>query len=784
MYKYSLFSCYVSIATVTSILCIYVVLSYVRNKEYRKHPSELLLGKTLSDFVFGFIFFMMLLESDSDETKCNTSGALFALAFIGSQTYFTAICWDTYRTLSNPFRKPAAHLAKLHIFVFASSCLRIAVLSPFNVFRYRVDYGICFTCNTGRRFNFYNVLFYYIPLLINNVSAVLMVIFTLTRLSKGLEKSFDLRHQCIRRQLVLCCCSVITVISWSVVIYSPYFSLNEPIEPCLHSDDSVYMCLNPDPTCEYNNASSNRIQILISMMILMNAFFDALAWYLSQRVNQHKSDKIYKMIAISYGRVESEMLVERLPDHEERESRTEQILADALREEVIAYITAGLAKSIQNTAKETYAQSSGHTAIRKDIIDILRYEEPSPIHARHDPKPRKAVMNVLAIHLPIQRVTTFHKNTDDRDDRKREEKMELQAMCLKTTTDPSHKAQVPVSNDVHVVIDKRAVSFKDYAPHVFRYIRQQIYHISDEDYLDSVRPASFDEHVKVVKEKFSEGRSGAFFFYTCDSKYLIKTVTKQEAMLLLKILRDLVEYLVVNPHSLINRFLGLHSIKMYNSCLYFVVLENVFVAKCKPHEIYDIKGSWIDRHTNLIDSGKLLKDQDLHKTLKLLPNTADNMYKRLESDSTFLATHNIMDYSLLLGIYHVGIDPSDVAHDKIMKQYRDYDPPQTVANCNHENETGNELWTEQAPNEYTEKDNACDARVIEGPGMYYLGIIDVLQEWNTTKSLERMVKVYLRCKSKYGISCVEPKYYRKRFMQKMCRIGIRPIAMLDNMSDN
>merc|ERR1719204_462272 len=78
--------------------------------------------------------------------------------------------------------------------------------------------------------------------------------------------------------------------------------------------------------------------------------------------------------------------------------------------------------------------------------------------------------------------------------------------------------------------------------------------------------------------------------------------------------------------------------------------------------------------------------------------------------------------------------------------------------------------------EFAQKDKAVKARVIEGPGIYYLGIIDVLQEWDTSKKLERLAKVYLRCKSGDGISCVEPVYYRKRFLRKMWRIGIRPYA--------
>ena len=129
------------------------------------------------------------------------------------------------------------------------------------------------------------------------------------------------------------------------------------------------------------------------------------------------------------------------------------------------------------------------------------------------------------------------------------------------------------------------VPFKDYAPHVFRFLRQQIYGISDEEYMESVRPPDIKEQTKLAQEKFSEGRSGAFFFFTHDNKYIIKTLTKSEATLLLKILPNFVKHFKGNPNTLINRIFGLHSITMYNLTIYFQVLENIFVEGTKPHEV-------------------------------------------------------------------------------------------------------------------------------------------------------------------------------------------------------
>ena len=63
------------------------------------------------------------------------------------------------------------------------------------------------------------------------------------------------------------------------------------------------------------------------------------------------------------------------------------------------------------------------------------------------------------------------------------------------------------------------------------------------EYLDSVFPynrfkrESRGNCLGDIVAKFSEGRSGAFFFYTKDMKYLVKTLTKSEAQLLLRTLQ-------------------------------------------------------------------------------------------------------------------------------------------------------------------------------------------------------------------------------------------------------
>lgn len=63
-------------------------------------------------------------------------------------------------------------------------------------------------------------------------------------------------------------------------------------------------------------------------------------------------------------------------------------------------------------------------------------------------------------------------------------------------------------------------------------------------------------------------------------------------------------------------------------------------------------------------------------------------------------------------------------------------------------------------------DGGMHAKLVEGPGTYYIGLIDVLQEWNYKKKLERIFKIYIRGENRDGLSAISPIKYANRFLQR------------------
>lgn len=54
-----------------------------------------------------------------------------------------------------------------------------------------------------------------------------------------------------------------------------------------------------------------------------------------------------------------------------------------------------------------------------------------------------------------------------------------------------------------------------------------------------------------LKEKVSSGKSGSFFYYSFDDKYMFKTIPKDEFMFFRKIISKYYIHLKNNPDSLI-----------------------------------------------------------------------------------------------------------------------------------------------------------------------------------------------------------------------------------------
>lgn len=157
------------------------------------------------------------------------------------------------------------------------------------------------------------------------------------------------------------------------------------------------------------------------------------------------------------------------------------------------------------------------------------------------------------------------------------------------------------------------------------------------------------------------GRSGSFFFFSHDNKFIIKTISKGELNTFLEMLPQLAEHYRRNPDSLIVKTFGAFTVKTNATGeVHLVLMENTLQLKNKKglRYIFDLKGSLVDRKvkgkiestTTLKDSNFLLASQSCPNFISLDQMTRKKLVKVITKDVNFLAGLGFMDYSLLIGI--------------------------------------------------------------------------------------------------------------------------------------
>ena len=182
----------------------------------------------------------------------------------------------------------------------------------------------------------------------------------------------------------------------------------------------------------------------------------------------------------------------------------------------------------------------------------------------------------------------------------------------------------------------------------------------------------------ILSELGSPGKSGSFFYFSRDYKYIIKTIHHAEHKLLRKILREYYTHVERYPNTLISQFYGLHRVKIpYGKKIHFVIMNNLFPPHRDIHQTFDLKGSTV---------GRDYKEEDLERnpraTLKDL-NWLRRGYhfefggekkrlfiQQMERDVTLLQKLKIMDYSLLVGIHDLRRGNEENLRDKTLQVFQ------------------------------------------------------------------------------------------------------------------
>ncbi|KAK4447746.1 hypothetical protein QBC34DRAFT_123556 [Podospora aff. communis PSN243] len=366
--------------------------------------------------------------------------------------------------------------------------------------------------------------------------------------------------------------------------------------------------------------------------------------------------------------------------------------------------------------------------------------------------------------------------------------------------DVKQKSTFDIAGNELVPSAKYDFKFKDYAPWVFRNLRS-LFRLDPADYLMSLTGKY------ILSELGSPGKSGSFFYFSRDYKYIIKTIHHAEHKFLRKILKDYYNHVKANPNTLLSQFYGLHRVKMpYGKKIHFVVMNNLFPPHRDIHQTFDLKGSTAGRDYMEDDLEKnpraTLKDLNWlrrKRKLELGIQKKQLFLEQLQKDVKLLQRLGIMDYSLLIGIHDVRRGNEENLRDKTLRVFNpggdipeEADPnqvlmrtPSKLENQRKARELRQMIQAER-PVPMGETSSRMPDELEDGPRpdalfhqddggfqathednspadeIYYLGVIDCLTHYGIIKKLENFWKGLSGDRSQ--ISALPPQEYGDRFL--------------------
>lgn len=350
--------------------------------------------------------------------------------------------------------------------------------------------------------------------------------------------------------------------------------------------------------------------------------------------------------------------------------------------------------------------------------------------------------------------------------------------------------------------------FTDYSPMCYRHIRE-FFGVDPKEYCDVLRYSRWHSIP-------TPGKSAAQLFF-CGRDWVIKTMTHTESEFLRGILHRYYYHVRDNPFTFLPHFVGHHQLRIGGETHNFIIMQNVFATTNTIHEKFDLKGSTIGRYASEAEKLKATctqKDLDIHRPLHIGPERRQLVIDQVKADCDFLKRSKIMDYSFLVGIHilpqkRLVMVPgsrglmnagetfnatqtaapalSAALNSSVLAQPLDVGPMTACTVFANSSQAGGGGGIADSSMLMGAQQSQAPADALDGccftcdqggmmsndtPGLrseiYYIGIIDILQEYNARKRLE--TAVFGTINDFHRISCVNPHEYAARFISFMSSI--------------
>ncbi|TMW61649.1 hypothetical protein Poli38472_010712 [Pythium oligandrum] len=686
--------------------CFYVIGTYAYVRALRQHPAGIMFGMSVYGAIYQLLY---LIDRASVSVHCSQMAVFVDFFLTGQETYMLIFAIDLLMALKNPFSASKGQMKTYHVVggLWSLSC---ALISQFDT--HYALFGFCWVNYSGEIFGG-----------MGEDGDVVTASTSKARLTSGIFFALYI--------VIVYCTSLVALLrTWNTFLkglpdtfktrhrihrhlkyyVGCYFGYWTLVFACY----AAFMVI-PSGDDDTPGGVRCRVWHLLSCLLLGKGMVNALIWT--------RTSNILTIIQ----QLRQNGYVD-LPPHDDS-------INWALRLEILTKTTAGICKSVEQAERQARASA-------------------------------------------VSATSSF-----DGERNSSENCAQIEEIVLENRNDTGSMGQ-----------RTDGVVFYDYEPQVFRHLRMEA-KITAASYRMSMEQTTKEERV-------SEGKSGAFFYYTEDHKYVVKTMTREELKFLLSILPRYSTFIKNNPNTFVTRFFGCHSITMYGKTVFFMVMQSVFDTPLQIHERFDLKGSWVGRlegrkptgtiakckfcskeyvvggsHDQLCDvrrgEGNLRhqydqvgKDLNWNRHMALPRSTARAVAHQLTKDSNFLCSINCIDYSLLVGIHHRSFNVSHYSTADSL----DVPRSSCCSMIGRHSGIGSHCGSSSMPKSLQQAmRGGMTVDEVHGPGIYFMGLIDILQQWNLRKRAEHFIRVYILMQDRCGISVVNPRQYADRFQERVLK---------------
>ncbi|KAL6605816.1 hypothetical protein ACP70R_041469 [Stipagrostis hirtigluma subsp. patula] len=325
----------------------------------------------------------------------------------------------------------------------------------------------------------------------------------------------------------------------------------------------------------------------------------------------------------------------------------------------------GLSPTFMNASLSGMMDGEGRLLLAQNSSDVVvpvYDDEPSSIiaHAMTIPEYRNYLLPLMDQHSESERSNVLNLDQESAGRSCSDRSMRSYG------SDQPQPVSGNDSKDIHLTVsfeDEDSYSVEKAKFSVTCYFAKQFNAIRRKccpDELDYIRSLS-----RCKRWSAQGGKSNVYFAKTLDDRFVIKQVTRTELDSFEEYAPEYFKYLTESVTSgsptCLAKVLGLYQVVAKNLRdgkelkMDVMVMENVFFKR-KVSRIYDLKGSLRSRYNpDTSGNNKVLLDLNLLETLHTKPIFLRSKAKRrLEravwNDTSFLASVDVMDYSLLVGI--------------------------------------------------------------------------------------------------------------------------------------